>query len=69
MVQGDTCENDLDGDGIANAQDNCPNNGLISDTDFRNIDTFGATDARWEFRNEGTEIFQGANTGAAAVGE
>ena len=69
MVQGDTCENDLDGDGIANAQDNCPNNGLIFDTDFREIDTFGATNAIWEFNNEGTEIKQEANTGTAAIGK
>ena len=35
--KGDACEDDYDGDGIADPQDNCPNNGLIFNTDFRGI--------------------------------
>ena len=35
--KGDACEDDYDGDGIADSEDNCPNNGLIFNTDFRGI--------------------------------
>ena len=37
---GDVCEVDFDNDGIGITTDNCPNNGLISNVDFSDSDTF-----------------------------
>ena len=33
--KGDACEDDFDGDGVGDGLDNCPNDGLIFNTDFR----------------------------------
>ena len=32
--RGDACQNDFDGDGVIDAEDNCPVNPLISQTNF-----------------------------------
>lgn len=34
---GDACDDDFDGDKVKNEFDNCPNNSLIHQTDFRYV--------------------------------
>ena len=75
--QGDACDKDDDGDGVSDEDDNCPLNSEISSTDFRGIQSIDlcitgcAQHApRWEFRDEGREIWQGVNSrGSVAIGQ
>lgn len=66
---GDVCEEDFDGDSIVDWKDNCPRNGQIKQSDFRNfitvaLDPHGQEqdDPFWEIRNLGAEIFQKFNS-------
>lgn len=66
---GDLCENDADGDGIADTVDSCPANRFVKQSNFQNytvqeIDPASSTqyDPLWEIRNQGAEIFQKFNS-------
>merc|ERR1719317_581626 len=75
--QGDACDDDDDGDNVLDRDDNCPLNNEISSTDFRGIKSIDlcitgcAQEApKWEFRDQGREIWQGLNSrGSVAIGE
>jgi len=76
--QGDACDDDDDGDGVLDEDDNCPLNKEISSTDFRDIKSidlcitnciFNQGPPKWEFRDQGHEIWQGLNSrGSVAIG-
>ncbi|XP_035662823.1 cartilage oligomeric matrix protein-like [Branchiostoma floridae] len=66
---GDVCTLDFDKDGVMDADDVCPENNIVSSTDFRNYVTVNLGDAnsnnpapQWEFLNEGAEITQELNS-------
>ncbi|XP_078703823.1 uncharacterized protein LOC144928916 isoform X2 [Branchiostoma floridae x Branchiostoma belcheri] len=65
---GDVCELDFDKDGVTDADDVCPENNLISSTDFRNYRTVNLAGPnsnnppKWEFLNQGAEITQTLNS-------
>ena len=75
--KGDDCINDEDGDGVLDKDDNCPQNSEIDHTDFRGIKAIDLcnlncdhTPPKWEFRDEGKEIWQGENSiGGIAIGK
>jgi len=65
----DHCLNDIDNDGIDNILDNCPNNTMITRTDFRTfqkvpLDPLGSSqkDPVWVIKNDGAEITQTENS-------
>ncbi|CAH1239205.1 THBS4 [Branchiostoma lanceolatum] len=69
---GDICTGDFDMDGVPDSDDVCPENGVITRTDFRNSQTVnlaGSTDNPpvWEFFNEGAEIVQKMNSNPGLV--
>merc|ERR1719244_565425 len=76
--QGDACDKDDDGDDVLDEDDNCPLNKEISSTDFRDIKSIDLCitgcfsnqgPPKWEFRDEGQEIWQGLNSrGSVAIG-
>ena len=56
---GDVCEDDKDGDGVLDAEDDCPYNGQIHKTDFRDFQIIdvtpnlpGEVKAAWYILNE-----------------
>ncbi|XP_066303270.1 cartilage oligomeric matrix protein-like [Branchiostoma lanceolatum] len=65
---GDACAPDFDMDGVIDADDVCPENNMISSTDFRDYRTInlGGVNSNnpphWEFLNEGAEITQKLNS-------
>ncbi|KAI8522060.1 hypothetical protein Bbelb_018140 [Branchiostoma belcheri] len=65
---GDVCSLDFDQDGVLDTDDVCPENNMVSSTDFRNYQTvdLGAANSNspphWEFLNEGAEITQHMNS-------
>lgn len=66
---GDACWDDNDNDTIPNIHDNCPNNNLVSSTDFRRyktiaLDPVGTTqeDPIWRMHHDGAEIQQLVNS-------
>ncbi|XP_019631414.1 PREDICTED: cartilage oligomeric matrix protein-like [Branchiostoma belcheri] len=62
---GDVCELDFDNDGVTDADDVCPENNLISSTDFRNYRTVNLAGPnsnnppKWEFLNQVDDDFVG----------
>lgn len=65
---GDVCENDKDGDGVIDIEDVCPENALISSTDFRKLDLvrldphgIAQLDPNWVVRHRGKEVIQTVN--------
>ena len=62
---------------ILDKDDNCPHNSEIGSTDFRAIQPINlcvnescGVEPKWEFRDEGKEIWQGLNSRAAiAIGK
>ncbi|KAI8498187.1 hypothetical protein Bbelb_241310, partial [Branchiostoma belcheri] len=71
---GDVCTGDFDMDGVPDADDVCPESGVIARTDFRNYQTVNLAgpgsqqpDPVWEFLNEGAEIAQKVNSDPGIV--
>ena len=68
-IAGDACWDDYDNDTVINIEDNCPNNSMISSTDFRKyftvaLDPVGTAqhDPVWKIHHGGAEIQQLLNS-------